>query len=102
MDFRIVMKAYQKEKVELDFLDPFEGIKVNGEPKELLDSFKERTEIARSFNRLMGDSLPKVELISDKKTVNLSITAPARPENIDPLYDLTQSIGWFLEFSFLI
>lgn len=102
MDFRIVMKAYQKEKVELDFLDPFEGIKVNGDPKELLDSFKERTEIARSFNRLMGDSPPKVEIISSKKTVNLSITAPARPENIDPLYDLTQSIGWFLEFSFLI
>ncbi|MHA2246104.1 MAG: hypothetical protein ACXADY_14165 [Candidatus Hodarchaeales archaeon] len=102
MDFRIVMKEHQKKKTAIDFFDPFTGIEVNGEPKELLDSFKERTEIARFFNRLIWDSSPKVEIFSDKKTVNLSITAPARPENIDPLYDLSQSIGWFLEFSFLI
>ncbi len=100
-DFRILMKVPQKEKIELDFLDPYKGIEVNGNPKEILDSFKERTEIARSFTRLLGDFSSSLEVVSDKKTVSFSITTPSRPENIDPLYDLTQGIGWFLEFSFL-
>ena len=72
-----------------------------GNPKEIVDSFKERTEIARSFTRIIGSFPPSLELISDEKTVSFSITVPARPENIGPLYDLTQGIGWFLEFSFL-
>lgn len=100
-DFRILMKVPQKEKIELDFLDPYKGIEVNGNPKEILDSFKERTEIASSFTRLLGDFSSSLEVVSDKKTVSFSITTPSRPENIDPLYDLTQGIGWFLEFSFL-
>ncbi len=100
-DFRIFMKAPQKEKIEMDFLDPFKGIEVKGNPKVILDSFKERTEIARSFTRLLGNFPPSLEVVSDKMSVSFSITAPSRPENIDPLYDLTQGIGWFLEFSFL-
>lgn len=99
--FKISMKTYQMERKEFRFSNAFEGIEVKAEPKELLNSFKERTEIARTFNRLIGDFCPNLEVISDQRTVTLSITAPAHPENIDPLYDLTQNIGWFLEFSFL-
>ena len=100
--FRISMKIHKIERKEFGFSNAFEGIEVNTEPEELLDPFKERTEIARSIYRLIGNFSPKIEVISDKTTVTLLITAPAHPENIDPLYDLTQSIGWFLEFSFLL
>ncbi len=101
MPFRILMKTLSKKEERLSFYDPFEEIEVKTEPKELLNSLKERAEIARTFNRLSGDFTATMEIISNKNNISFSIKAPSLPENIDPLYDLTQSIGWFLEFSFL-
>ncbi|MFX0122478.1 MAG: hypothetical protein ACFFAE_02490 [Candidatus Hodarchaeota archaeon] len=101
MPFRILIKTLSRKEEGLSFYDPFDKIEIMAEPKELLNSLKERTEIGRTFNRLIGDFPTTMELFSNKNTISFSVKAPCLPENIDPLYDLTQSIGWFLEFSFL-
>lgn len=101
MPFQILMKRLSRTEEKLGFHNPFQEIEVKTDPKELSDSLKERTEIARTFNSLIGDFPAKIEIISNKKTVSFSIKAPTLPENIDPIYGLIKSIGWFLEFSFL-
>ena len=101
MPFQILMKRLSRTEEKLGFHNPFQEIEVKTDPKELSDSLKERTEIARTFNSLIGDFPAKIEIISNKKTISISIRAPTLPENIDPIYDLIKSIGWFLEFSFL-
>ncbi|MFX0121306.1 MAG: hypothetical protein ACFE9A_18110 [Candidatus Hodarchaeota archaeon] len=99
--FLISMKRISTYEEESTFGDAFEKIDLKTEPQELADSLKDRSEIARNFNRLTGSFSPILEISSDNRTVSFSILASNLPENIDPLYSLTQSIGWFLEFSFL-
>ncbi|MFX1508435.1 MAG: hypothetical protein ACFFDC_20335 [Promethearchaeota archaeon] len=99
--FQIFMKTIPSKDEILGFYDPFGELEVKTEPKEIFNSLKEKTEIARTLTRLSGDFPTILEIISDKKTVSFSIVAPILPENIDPIYDLIQSISWFLEFSFL-
>ena len=97
--FRILIK--QKLEKEFSFIDPFEKIEINTDPEELQNSLKERAEIARNLNRLSGGFPATIEVFSDRKIISFSILAPSRPENISPIYNLIQNIGWFLEFSFL-
>ena len=99
--FQIIMKTIPSKDESLGFYDPFEELEVTTEPKEIFNSVKERTEIARTLTRLVGDFPTTVEISSNRKMVSFSIITPTRPENIDPIYDLIQSISWFLEFSFL-
>ncbi|MFW9906027.1 MAG: hypothetical protein ACFFFH_17020 [Candidatus Thorarchaeota archaeon] len=99
--FRVFMKTISWRDEKLSYYDPFEEVEVKTDPKEIFNSLKERTEIARTFTRLTGDLPSTLEIISDKKTVSFLIIAPSQPENIDPIYDLIKNISLFLEFSFI-
>ncbi|NHJ01820.1 MAG: hypothetical protein EAX86_06725 [Candidatus Heimdallarchaeota archaeon] len=99
--FWIEMTVQSIKKEEMRFYDPFEDIEVRTDPKELADTVKKRFELAQILNKMTGDFPTTIEITSDQHTIRFSIMAPTHPDNIDPLCELSQSIGWFLEFSFL-
>jgi len=100
-DFRIFMTSSQSEREDFDWNDPFKGISIDITPKEFSEEFLRKHEIGRHFNELLGALPPQVTLEYTPNLCQVTINASAIPENIQPMIDLIQALGWFIELSFV-
>jgi hypothetical protein len=99
--FRILMCKTAKASQQYDWNDSFAGIDIEIKPNDISEDFLSRYEIGRYFNEITGDFPPQLKVEYDKDVCQVSIFASSLPENIKPMIDLIQALGWFIELSFI-
>lgn len=100
--FQIWMAKSRKVPKQYNWNNSFEEIDLDINPTEISEDFTRRYEISRYFNELTGDHPPpQVKIEYDKGVCQVSLIVSSLPENINPMMDLVQALGWFIEFSYV-